>query len=180
MQDIPVLILKKEMINPLASKYWLPVDQYIGGIEHAIMHLMYFRFYHKLLRDFKLVPFDEPVKSLICQGMVLSEAFYQIGKNNERNWIHKSNVNIQKNIRGEIVKAQDKMGKEIIYAGMIKMSKSKNNGIEPELIMNNYGADTIRLFIMFAAPVEASLEWSESGLKGVYRFLKKLWKLSFD
>ncbi|UPT14780.1 leucine--tRNA ligase [Buchnera aphidicola] len=171
---------KKGMINPLASKYWLPVDQYIGGIEHAIMHLMYFRFYHKLLRDFKLVPFDEPVKNLICQGMVLSEAFYQIGKNNERNWIHKSNVNIQKNIKGEIVKAQDKMGKEIIYAGMIKMSKSKNNGIEPELIINNYGADTIRLFIMFAAPVEASLEWSESGLKGVYRFLKKLWKLSFD
>ncbi|QCI18404.1 leucine--tRNA ligase [Buchnera aphidicola (Aphis nasturtii)] len=171
---------KAGMIDPIASKYWLPVDQYIGGIEHAIMHLMYFRFYHKLLRDFKFVKFDEPVKNLICQGMVLSEAFYQIGKNNERNWIHKSNVYIKKNIKGEIIKVQDKMGKKVIYAGMIKMSKSKNNGIEPELIINNYGADTIRLFIMFAAPIESSLEWNESGLKGIYRFLTKLWKLSFN
>ncbi|QCI18969.1 leucine--tRNA ligase [Buchnera aphidicola] len=171
---------KKGMINPITSKYWLPVDQYIGGIEHAIMHLMYFRFYHKLLRDFKLLQFDEPVKNLICQGMVLSEAFYQIGKDNKRNWISKSNVYIEKNNRGEIVKAYDKKGKKVTYAGMIKMSKSKNNGIEPELIINEYGADTIRLFIMFAAPIESSLEWNESGLKGIYRFLKKLWKLSFS
>ncbi|QIQ41450.1 MAG: leucine--tRNA ligase [Buchnera aphidicola (Aphis urticata)] len=171
---------KTGMIDPIASQYWLPVDQYIGGIEHAIMHLIYFRFYHKLLRDFKFVKFDEPVKNLICQGMVLSEAFYQIGKNNERNWIQKSNVYIKKNIKGEIIKAQDKMGKKVIYAGMIKMSKSKNNGIEPELIINNYGADTIRLFMMFAAPIESSLEWNESGLKGIYRFLTKLWKLSFN
>lgn len=171
---------KKGIINPVASKYWLPVDQYVGGIEHAIMHLMYFRFYHKLLRDFKFVPFDEPVKNLICQGMVLSEAFYQIGANNQRNWIHKSEIFIKKNIKGEIIKATDKTGKEVICAGMIKMSKSKNNGIEPELIIKNYGADTIRLFIMFAAPIESSLEWNESGVKGIYRFLKKLWKLSFN
>ncbi|QFQ32605.1 leucine--tRNA ligase [Buchnera aphidicola (Aphis fabae)] len=171
---------EKGIIDPIASKYWLPVDQYIGGIEHAIMHLMYFRFYHKLLRDFKFVKFDEPVQNLICQGMVLSEAFYQIGENNQRNWIHKSNIYIQKNIKGEIINAKDKKGKKVIYAGMIKMSKSKNNGIEPELMINNYGADTIRLFIMFAAPIESSLEWNESGVKGIYRFLKKLWKLSFS
>lgn len=171
---------KKGIINPTASKYWLPVDQYIGGIEHAIMHLMYFRFYHKLLRDFKFVQFDEPVKSLICQGMVLSEAFYQVGQNNQRHWIHKSNIYIEKNIKGEIITAKDKKGNKVIYAGMIKMSKSKNNGIEPELMIKNYGADTIRLFIMFAAPIESSLEWNESGVKGIYRFLKKLWKLTFN
>ncbi|WP_348769377.1 leucine--tRNA ligase [Buchnera aphidicola] len=171
---------KQGMIDPIASKYWLPVDQYIGGIEHAIMHLMYFRFYHKLLRDFKFVKFDEPVNNLICQGMVLSEAFYQIGNNNERNWIHKSNVYIEKNIKGEITQVTDKQGKNVIYAGMIKMSKSKNNGVEPELMINNYGADTIRLFIMFSAPIESSLEWNESGVQGIFRFLKKLWKLSFS
>ncbi|AEO08782.1 leucyl-tRNA synthetase [Buchnera aphidicola str. Ak (Acyrthosiphon kondoi)] len=165
------------MIDPIASKYWLPVDQYIGGIEHAIMHLMYFRFYHKLLRDFKLVDFDEPVKNLLCQGMVLSEAFYEIDSNFQRNWFHSSSVLIKRNAKGEIIKSCTREGKELVYAGMIKMSKSKNNGIEPELIIQSYGADTIRLFIMFSAPVESSLEWKESGVKGIYRFLKKLWKL---
>ncbi|WP_295164218.1 leucine--tRNA ligase [uncultured Buchnera sp.] len=170
----------KGMIDPIASKYWLPVDQYIGGIEHAIMHLMYFRFYHKLLYDFKLVEFNEPVKNLLCQGMVLAEAFYQFDKNNQRNWIHPSCVQIKKNLKGETIKFYDKNKKEVIYAGMIKMSKSKNNGIEPELMINRYGADTVRLFIMFAAPIESSLEWRESGVKGIYRFLKKVWKLVFN
>lgn len=171
---------KKGMIDPIASKYWLPVDQYIGGIEHATMHLIYFRFYHKLLQDFKLVESNEPVKNLLCQGMVLSEAFYQFDEKNQRNWIHPSCVQIEKNLKGETIKAYDKNKKEVICAGMIKMSKSKNNGIEPELIINRYGADTIRLFIMFAAPIESSLEWRESGVKGIYRFLKKIWKLAFD
>ncbi|CAL4326500.1 leucine--tRNA ligase [Buchnera aphidicola] len=170
----------KGMIDPTASKYWLPVDQYVGGIEHATMHLMYFRFYHKLLRDFKLVDFDEPVKNLLCQGMVLSEAFYEIGQNSQRNWIHSSNVLKKRDLKGKIVKSYNAQGKELIYAGMIKMSKSKNNGIEPELIIKRYGADTIRLFIMFAAPVESSLEWKESSVKGIYRFLKKLWILIFN
>ncbi|QCI22880.1 leucine--tRNA ligase [Buchnera aphidicola] len=168
------------MIDSIASKYWLPVDQYIGGIEHAIMHLMYFRFYHKLLRDFKLVDSDEPVKNLLCQGMVLSEAFYEIDKNLQRNWIHSSSVLIKRNSKGEIIKSYNKKGKELFYAGMIKMSKSKNNGIEPELMIERYGADTIRLFIMFSAPVESSLEWKESGVKGVHRFLKKLWKIIYN
>lgn len=168
------------MIDPIASKYWLPVDQYIGGIEHATMHLMYFRFFHKLLRDFKLVDFDEPVKNLLCQGMVLSDAFYEIDENSQKNWIHSSSVLIKRNLKGEIIKSYNKQGKDLFYAGMIKMSKSRNNGIEPELIIKNYGADTIRLFIMFAAPVEASLEWKESGIKGIHRFLKKLWLLAYN
>lgn len=168
------------MIDPIASKYWLPVDQYIGGIEHAIMHLMYFRFYHKLLRDFKLLEFNEPVKSLLCQGMVLAEAFYEIGENSQRNWINSSSVSIKRNLKGQIIKSYNNQGKEIVYAGMIKMSKSKNNGIEPEAMIKRYGADTIRLFIMFSAPIESALEWKESGVKGIHRFLKKLWKLAFD
>ncbi|QCI24490.1 leucine--tRNA ligase [Buchnera aphidicola (Muscaphis stroyani)] len=168
------------MIDPVRSKYWLPVDQYIGGIEHAIMHLMYFRFYHKLLRDFKLVDSDEPVKNLLCQGMVLSEAFYESEDHSKRNWIHSSSVSTIRDSKGRIIKSYNNEGKEIIYAGMIKMSKSKKNGIEPELMIHRYGADTVRLFIMFAAPVESSLEWQESGVKGIYRFLRKLWKLAYN
>ncbi|WP_422667346.1 leucine--tRNA ligase [Buchnera aphidicola] len=169
----------KGMVDRNAAKYWLPVDQYIGGIEHAIMHLMYFRFYHKLLRDFKLVDFDEPVNHLLCQGMVLSEAFYYIGKDSYRHWVPSSSVLIERNKMGEITKSYTNTGQKVIYAGMIKMSKSKYNGIEPELMINQYGADTIRLFIMFAAPVESALEWKESGVKGMHRFLKKIWKLTY-
>ncbi|QCI21729.1 leucine--tRNA ligase [Buchnera aphidicola (Hyadaphis tataricae)] len=168
------------MIDPKSSKYWLPVDQYVGGIEHAIMHLIYFRFYHKLLRDFKLVSFDEPVKHLLCQGMVLAETFYQIKKNGAKKWLNTSLVLKKRNAQGKIVQSYDQTGKEVIYAGMMKMSKSKNNGIDPELIIKKYGADAIRLFIMFAAPIESSLEWQESGLKGTYRFLNKLWILIFN
>lgn len=172
---------KEGMIDPVSSKYWLPVDQYIGGIEHATMHLIYFRFYHKLLRDFKLVQFDEPVKNLLCQGMVLSEAFYEFDSKKQRHWIHPSSVKKERNTKGDIINCYNKKNKKrVICAGMIKMSKSKNNGIEPELIINHYGADTIRLFMMFAAPIESSLEWRESGVKGIYRFLKKIWKLVFN
>lgn len=171
---------KEGMIDLTASNYWLPVDQYIGGIEHATMHLIYFRFYHKLLRDFKLVSSNEPVNNLLCQGMVLSEAFYEIGKNSERNWINSSLVLKKRNSKGEIINSYTKKGKKVIYAGMIKMSKSKNNGIEPESIIQDYGADTIRLFIMFAAPIESSLEWKESGVQGIHRFLKKLWTLIYN
>ncbi|ANZ22638.1 leucine--tRNA ligase [Buchnera aphidicola (Diuraphis noxia)] len=171
---------KLGMIDSVASKYWLPVDQYIGGVEHATMHLIYFRFYHKLLRDFKLVDFDEPVDNLLCQGMVLADAFYDIGNNSERNWLPLSSLLIERNSKGQIIKSYTKKGKEVTYAGMIKMSKSKNNGIEPEITIKHYGADTIRLFIMFAAPIESSLEWNESGVQGTHRFLKKLWLLIFN
>ncbi|QNS01638.1 MAG: leucine--tRNA ligase [Buchnera aphidicola (Pentalonia nigronervosa)] len=168
------------MLNPVALKYWLPIDQYVGGIEHAIMHLIYLRFFHKLLRDFKFLEFDEPVKNLLCQGMVLAETFYTIDKNSQKKWVNSSLVSTKRDAKGKIITAHINNGQQVIYAGMTKMSKSKNNGVEPELIIKNYGADTIRLFMMFAAPIESSLEWTESGVKGIHRFLKKLWTLIFN
>ncbi|AEH39863.1 leucyl-tRNA synthetase [Buchnera aphidicola (Cinara tujafilina)] len=162
------------MIAPEKAKYWLPVDQYIGGIEHAVMHLIYFRFYHKLLRDFGLVSSDEPVKKLICQGMVLSDAFYTYDHNKKKIWIKPSDIKNHK-------KYSDKKNKnKIIYAGKIKMSKSKNNGIDPHIIINKYGADTLRLFLMFAAPIESALEWNDQSIIGMYRFLKKLWTFTYS
>ncbi|XBC38055.1 MAG: leucine--tRNA ligase [Buchnera aphidicola (Floraphis choui)] len=168
------------MIEKNAANYWLPVDLYIGGIEHSTMHLIYFRFVHKLLRDFGLVKSNEPVKKLLCQGMVLSDAFYYLDHNNQKKWTNISFSNIKYHSNGSIKKSFMYHEKKIFHAGMIKMSKSKKNGIEPEDIINKYGADTVRLFIMFAAPVEASLEWKESGIKGAHRFLKKLWTFCYD
>ncbi|MBK4775290.1 leucine--tRNA ligase [Candidatus Pantoea edessiphila] len=171
---------KTDMVDSLAANYWLPVDQYIGGIEHAIMHLMYFRFYHKLLRDAGFLKCNEPVKRLLCQGMVLSDSFYYIKKNGDREWVSPLNVNIERDQKGQIIKAIDNKGHLLVYAGMNKMSKSKNNGIDPQSIIDHYGADTLRLFIMFAAPVEMTLQWKESGIIGANRFLKRLWKLVFE
>ncbi|AFP84907.1 leucine--tRNA ligase [secondary endosymbiont of Ctenarytaina eucalypti] len=167
------------MLNPDATYYWLPVDQYIGGIEHAIMHLMYFRFYHKLLRDAGLVPFDEPVRRLLCQGMVLSDAFYYISPGGDRVWVSPAKVNVERDKKGCVVKATDDTGRLLVYAGMSKMSKSKNNGIDPKEMIEKYGADTVRLFIMFAAPAEMQLEWQEAGVEGANRFLKRVWKLVY-
>ncbi len=168
------------MLNPAAANYWLPVDQYIGGIEHAIMHLMYFRFFHKLLRDNGLVDSDEPAKRLLCQGMVLADAFYYIAPSGQRVWVSPLDAIIERDNKGRISKAQDKHGQPLIYAGMSKMSKSKNNGIDPQMMVEKYGADTLRLFMMFAAPPEMTLEWQESGVEGASRFLKRLWKLVFE
>ncbi|PPI86897.1 leucine--tRNA ligase [Candidatus Pantoea edessiphila] len=170
----------EDMINSEAANYWLPVDQYVGGIEHAIMHLLYFRFYHKLLRDAGFVKSSEPVKRLLCQGMVLSDAFYYIKTNGDREWVSPLNVITQYNKKGQIIKAYDNAGHDLIYAGLHKMSKSKNNGIDPQKIVALYGADTLRLFIMFAAPVEMTLQWKESGIIGINRFLKRFWKLVFE
>ncbi|TKI05476.1 leucine--tRNA ligase [Martelella alba] len=168
------------MLDPAAANYWLPVDQYIGGIEHAIMHLMYFRFYHKLLRDAGLVNSDEPAKRLLCQGMVLADAFYYTGDNGERIWVSPVDVDVERDEKGRIVKATDSAGHSLVYAGMSKMSKSKNNGIDPQVMVEKYGADTVRLFMMFASPAEMTLEWQESGVEGANRFLKRVWKLVFD
>ncbi|CAL4322819.1 leucine--tRNA ligase [Buchnera aphidicola] len=168
------------MINFITAKYWLPIDTYIGGIEHATMHLIYFRFFHKLLRDFNLVTHDEPAKNLICQGMVLSNAYYYQKKDKTRIWINPKDIKLKKNKKGQFVPTSKFTNKKIISTGMIKMSKSKNNGIEPQEIINKYGADTVRLFIMFAAPVEADLYWNEKGLKGMHRFLHKLWKFCYS
>ncbi|HBT30450.1 MAG TPA: leucine--tRNA ligase, partial [Erwinia persicina] len=170
----------KGMLDPAAANYWLPVDQYVGGIEHAIMHLLYFRFFHKLLRDAGLVNSDEPAKRLLCQGMVLADAFYYLGASGERNWVSPVDVTVERDEKGRIVKASDAAGHDLVYAGMSKMSKSKNNGIDPQIMVERYGADTVRLFMMFASPAEMTLEWQESGVEGANRFLKRVWKLAFE
>ncbi|MGM3161201.1 leucine--tRNA ligase [Dickeya undicola] len=168
------------MLDPAAANYWLPVDQYVGGIEHAIMHLMYFRFFHKLMRDAGLVNSNEPAKRLLCQGMVLADAFYHLGNNGERIWVSPTDVTLERDDKGRITKAFDKEGRELVYAGMSKMSKSKNNGIDPQVMVERYGADTVRLFMMFASPAEMTLEWQESGVEGANRFLKRVWKQVYD
>ena len=166
-----------QMLDPEAANYWLPVDQYIGGIEHAILHLLYARFYHKLLRDVGLVESDEPFKRLLCQGMVLAESFYQEDAQGGKLWISPTDVEAQTDEKGKVAKYVKKHdGSEVYSAGMSKMSKSKNNGIDPQTIIDQFGADTVRLFMMFAAPPEQSLEWSDNAVEGANRFLKRVWK----
>lgn len=165
------------MLDPTRTNFWLPVDQYIGGIEHACMHLLYARFYHKLLRDAGLVQSDEPFKKLLCQGMVLADAFYYIDKDGAKVWVSPLDVKVTRNDKGKIVEARTLQGQEVVHAGMTKMSKSKNNGIDPQTMVDRYGADTVRLFMMFASPAELTLEWKEEGVEGALRFLKKLWNL---
>ncbi|MEE4173939.1 MAG: leucine--tRNA ligase [Xanthomonadales bacterium] len=160
------------------ANYWLPVDQYIGGIEHAIMHLMYFRFYHKLLRDAGMVDSDEPAKRLLCQGMVVAETYKIEGEDGSTTWINPDDVEVQKDDKGKIIGARlASDGTPVTVGAVEKMSKSKNNGVDPQSLVDRYGADTVRLFSLFAAPPDQSLEWSESGVEGAFRFLKRLWTL---
>jgi leucyl-tRNA synthetase len=164
-----------DMIDARAN-YWLPVDQYIGGIEHAILHLLYFRFYHKLLRDEGMVHSDEPATNLLCQGMVIADTFYRESGDGNREWINPADVEIMRDekarITGAVLKAD---GLPVEIGAVEKMSKSKNNGVDPQSMVDKYGADTVRLFSMFAAPPEMSLEWSENGVAGMARFLRRLW-----
>ena len=166
-----------EMLDSEAANYWLPVDQYIGGIEHACMHLLYSRFFHKLLRDAGMVNSDEPFKKLLCQGMVLADAYYYNNEKGAKVWVSPTEVTVERDEKGRIAKATDKDGNEVIHTGMTKMSKSKNNGIDPQEMVDKYGADTVRLFMMFASPADMTLEWQESGVEGANRFLKRVWKL---
>jgi len=167
----------EQMLDPEAANYWLPVDQYIGGIEHAILHLLYARFYHKLLRDVGLVDSDEPFKRLLCQGMVLADCFYQEDAQGGKVWISPTDVKTETDEKGKVLRyVRTDDGSDVISDGMGKMSKSKNNGIDPQLIIDQYGADTVRLFMMFAAPPEQSLEWSDNAVEGANRFLKRVWK----
>jgi len=169
------------MLDPEKANYWLPVDQYIGGIEHAILHLLYARFFHKLLRDTGLVESDEPFKRLLCQGMVLADSFYREDDKGGKQWISPLDVELDKDDKGAVVSARHKAdGQPVEIAGMSKMSKSKNNGIDPQTMVERYGADTVRLFMMFAAPPEMTLEWSDSGVEGAQRFLRRVWKLTYD
>ncbi len=166
------------MLDPKESNYWLPVDQYVGGIEHAILHLLYSRFFHKLLRDEGLVDSDEPYKRLLCQGMVLADSFYREDASGKKTWYSPADISVEKDAKGRTVSAvliSD--GLPVVHDGMTKMSKSKNNGIDPQQVIDLYGADTVRLFTMFAAPPEQTLEWVDSGVEGANRFLKRVWKL---
>jgi leucyl-tRNA synthetase len=165
----------KDLVDERAD-YWLPVDYYIGGIEHAIMHLMYFRFYHKLMRDAGLVSSDEPAINLLCQGMVIADTFYRMEPDGSKTWFNPADVVIENDERGKISGAAlISDGQPVEIGGTEKMSKSKNNGVDPQTMVDKFGADTVRLFSMFAAPPEQSLDWSESGVEGMSRFLRRLW-----
>ena len=155
---------------------WMPVDQYIGGIEHAILHLLYARFWTKLMRDEGLINIDEPFKRLLTQGMVLAETYYREDAAGRRTWFNPADVEVQRDAKGGVASAvllAD--GEAVIPGGVEKMAKSKNNGVDPQSLVDQYGADTVRLFSMFAAPPEQSLEWSEAGVEGGWRFLKRFW-----
>ncbi|MGH8109622.1 MAG: leucine--tRNA ligase [Arenimonas sp.] len=158
------------------ANYWLPVDQYIGGIEHAIMHLMYFRFYHKLMRDAGLVKTDEPATNLLCQGMVIADTFYREDAHGAKDWFNPADVETTLDEKGRVIGAKlISDGKPVHIGGTEKMSKSKNNGVDPQIMVDKFGADTVRLFSMFAAPPEQSLDWNEQGVEGMARFLRRVW-----
>jgi leucyl-tRNA synthetase len=154
----------------------MPMDQYIGGIEHAVLHLLYARFWTKVMRDFGLVKFDEPFVNLLTQGMVLNETYYREEESGKKTWFNPADVDLVFDDRGRPQAAASKLdGAPVIIGGTEKMSKSKNNGIDPAAQIEQYGADTARLFTMFAAPPEQTLEWSESGVEGASRFLRRVW-----
>ncbi|HAB65140.1 MAG TPA: leucine--tRNA ligase [Pseudomonas sp.] len=167
------------MVDPAAANHWLPVDQYIGGIEHAVMHLLYARFWTKVMRDFGLVKFDEPFVNLLTQGMVLNETYYREDAAGKKTWFNPADVELTFDDKGRphsaILKAD---GQPVEIGGTEKMSKSKNNGVDPQAMIDSYGADTCRLFMMFASPPDMSLEWSDSGVEGASRFLRRVWRLA--
>jgi leucyl-tRNA synthetase len=158
------------------NEYWMPMDQYIGGIEHAILHLLYARFWTKVMRDMGLVRFDEPFTRLMTQGMVLNHSYSRRGEAGGIDYFSPSEVDAQFDADGHIVGATTKAdGLPVEYGGTGTMSKSKKNGVDPQQIIERYGADTARLFVMFAGPPEDSVLWSDAGVEGGYRFLKRLW-----
>ena len=157
--------------------YWLPVDQYIGGIEHAILHLLYSRFWSKVMRDLGLVAFDEPFTNLLTQGMVLNEIFFRKSDNGRITYYNPAEVDIQLDEQGKRCGAVLHTDNQAVESGGIgTMSKSKNNGVDPQQLVEQYGADTARLFMMFASPPTQTLEWADTGVDGAFRFLKRLWK----
>lgn len=167
------------MVDKAAANHWLPVNQYIGGIEHAILHLLYARFFHKLMRDEGLVDSNEPFTNLLTQGMVIAETYYRLQDNGGKQWFNPADVEVDTDAKGKVIAARLKTdGLPVEIGGTEKMSKSKNNGVDPQTMIEQYGADTCRLFMMFAAPPELSLEWSDSGVEGAHRFLRRVWRLA--
>jgi len=169
----------KGMVDPAAANHWLPVDQYIGGIEHAILHLLYARFFHKLMRDEGLVSSNEPFKNLLTQGMVVADTYYRTLENGGKDWFNPADVIVERDAKAKIIGAKlASDGLPVEIGGTEKMSKSKNNGVDPQAMIDAYGADTCRLFMMFASPPDMSLEWSDSGVEGASRFLRRVWRLA--
>ncbi|GFM87107.1 leucine--tRNA ligase [Pseudomonas cichorii] len=167
------------LVEPNAANHWLPVDQYIGGIEHAILHLLYARFFHKLMRDEGLVTSNEPFKNLLTQGMVNAETYFRMEANGKKTWINPADVTLERDAKAKVISAVlTSDGLPVEIGGTEKMSKSKKNGIDPQTMIDQYGADTCRLFMMFASPPDMSLEWSDSGVEGSHRFLRRVWRLA--
>ncbi|HSC84309.1 MAG TPA: class I tRNA ligase family protein, partial [Pseudomonas sp.] len=167
------------MVDPAAANHWLPVDQYIGGIEHAILHLLYARFFHKLMRDEGLVSSNEPFKNLLTQGMVVAETYYRTLENGGKDWFNPADVEVERDAKAKVIGAKLKAdGLPVEIGGTEKMSKSKNNGVDPQAMIDAYGADTCRLFMMFASPPDMSCEWSDAGVEGANRFLRRVWRLA--
>jgi leucyl-tRNA synthetase len=169
------------------NQYWMPMDQYIGGIEHAILHLLYARFWTKVMRDLDLIAFDEPFANLLTQGMVLNETYYSEDASGKKTWLNPLDVELTLDDKGRPTGAKPKAGSgielggnAITIGGVEKMSKSKNNGVDPQALIDQYGADTARLFTMFAAPPEQQLEWSGAGVEGASRFLRRVWSYSIS
>lgn len=158
------------------ADYWMPVDQYIGGIEHAILHLLYSRFWTKVMRDLGLTTVSEPFANLLTQGMVIAPTFYRESAEGRKQWINPADVKVQTDDKGRPLSAiLHRDGQPVTIGAIEKMAKSKNNGVDPQALIEQYGADTARLFMMFAAPPDQALEWSDSGVAGAYRFLRRLW-----
>jgi leucyl-tRNA synthetase len=158
------------------APYWMPVDQYIGGIEHAILHLLYSRFWTKVMRDLGLMKTDEPFANLLTQGMVLNHIFSRRTDRGGIEYFAPEEVELLRDEAGHVTGATSRAdGQPVDYQGIGTMSKSKRNGVDPQALIEEYGADTARFFMMFASPPEQTLEWSDSGVEGAYRFLKRLW-----
>ncbi len=158
------------------NDYWMPMDQYIGGIEHAVLHLLYARFWTKVMRDFGLVSFDEPFSRLFTQGMLTHDCYYREDDAGKKRWFYPNEIDVEYDDRGRPLRATAREdGEPVIFGGIEKMSKSKNNVVEPRDIIGRFGADTARAFVMFAGPPDQSAAWSNSGAEGTYRFLRRLW-----
>ncbi|MES9900972.1 MAG: leucine--tRNA ligase [Sedimenticola sp.] len=163
------------------ADYWLPVDHYIGGIEHAILHLLYARFYHKLMRDAGLITSNEPFKKLLTQGMVIAETFYRNEEDGSKSWFNPDDVTVEHDDKGRAISAKLAAdGNPVEIGGIEKMSKSKNNGVDPQSMVDRFGADTVRLYTMFTSPPDQSLEWSDEGVEGASRFIRRLWNLAWN
>jgi leucyl-tRNA synthetase len=161
------------------AKYWLPMDQYIGGIEHAILHLLYARFWTKVMRDLKLIDIDEPFTRLMTQGMVLKEAFVRDSTEAGRVYFWEDQLDIQRDEHQKVISAISKLdGGAVASEGWTTMSKSKNNGVDPQQVIERFGADTARLFVMFASPPEQTMEWNDAGVEGAQRFLRRVWSFA--